>query len=108
MNADFNKRFFTDTDKTGRFIVRSLKTGKTYYVEPIDDSQRSADWGDVDPATKKITGHYGEKYIGSVTEEESLITEENGFEKIHRLGVGESPTSYIDRLDKEYQGKLKK
>jgi hypothetical protein len=33
--TDLDKRFLTNTDETGRFIVKSLVTGKKYYVEPI-------------------------------------------------------------------------
>lgn len=36
---DIKKRFLTNTDETGRFIVKSLTTGKTYYVEPIGIQQ---------------------------------------------------------------------
>jgi hypothetical protein len=42
-----------------------------------------------------------------VTEEESLITEENGFEKIHNIPSGTSPLAYIDKVDKELQEKMK-
>lgn len=52
---DVKKRFLTNTDETGRFIVKSLTTGKTYYVEPIGNGH-PADWGDINPATKKIEG----------------------------------------------------
>lgn len=52
---DIKKRFLTNTDETGRFIVKSLTTGKTYYVEPIGNGH-PADWGDINPATKKIEG----------------------------------------------------
>lgn len=41
---DITKRFLTNTDETGRFIVKSLVTGRTYYVEPIGNG-RPADWG---------------------------------------------------------------
>ena len=41
------------------------------------------------------------KYKGSIRPEESIITKENGFEKIHMLGVGESPLDYINRLEKD-------
>ena len=99
MDKDFTKRFLTNTDETGRFIVKSLKTGKTYYVEAIDEGERMR-WGDYNPATKTFeTSNYG-KYKGSVKPEESMVTEENGFKKIHTLGVGESPLDYIDRLEK--------
>lgn len=42
---DVKKRFLTNTDETGRFIVKSLTTGKTYYVEPIGNGH-PADWGE--------------------------------------------------------------
>ena len=103
MDKEFNKRFLTNTDDTGRFIVKSLKTGRTYYVEPIDNNEKNP-WGDYDPASKTfLTSNYGQKYKGSVKAEESLIKEENGFDKIHTLQPGESPLDYIDRLDKQYE-----
>jgi len=105
MNEEFKKKFLTNTDESGRFIVKSLKTGKTYYVEPIDGDEKTS-WGDFDPATKKFQGAYGLKFKGSIKPEESLITKENGFEKIHTLGVGESPLDYINRIDDEYYNKL--
>lgn len=49
--TDLDKRFLTNTDETGRFIVKSLTTGKKYYIEPIGN-----------PATKKVEGDYGQKY----------------------------------------------
>ena len=100
-----NKRFLTNSDKTGRFIVISKITGKKYYVEPIGNTH-AADWGDLDPATKKMTGTYGERYEGCVPEKDSLITEENGFEKIELLEPGVSPMSEIERRDKEYQKQM--
>ena len=100
MDKEFDKKFLTERDKTGRFIVKSLKTGKTYYIEPIDSNNRS-DWGDLDPVTKKMTGNYGTKYKGSIKSEESLITKENGFNKIYTLEPGESPLSFIERLEKD-------
>lgn len=105
MKEDVTKRFLTDRDETGRFIVRSMKTGKTYFVEPIDGKERVS-WGDFDPATKKFnTSDYGSKHKGSVKPEETMITEENGFGKIYMLGSGESPISFIDRIDDEYYEK---
>ena len=47
-------------------------TGRKYYVEPIGGH---SDWGDINPATKKVEGDYGEKYKGSVSEKESMITQ---------------------------------
>ena len=107
MNNDFKKKFLTNTDETGRFIVKSLKTGKTYFVEAIDGDEKSV-WGDYNPATKKFeTDNYGSKYKGSIKKDESLITEENGFDKIHTLKPGESPLDYINRIDEEYYNNLK-
>ena len=105
MDNDFKKKFLFNRDETGRFIVKSIKTGKSYFVEVIDGDERT-NWGDVDPATKKMTGSYGDKYKGSIRKEESMITKENGFDKIHTLGVGESPLDYINRIDDEYFEKM--
>ena len=102
---NIEERFLKDTDKTGRFIVKSKITGKKYFVEPIGNTH-AADWGDLDPATKKMTGSYGERYEGCVTEKESLITKENGFEKIELLDAGVSPLSVIDARDREYQKQM--
>lgn len=107
MDNDFKKKFLFNRDETGRFIVKSTKTGKSYFVEVIDGDERT-NWGDVDPATKKMTGSYGDKYKGSIRKEESMITKENGFDKIHILGVGESPLDYINRIDDEYFEKMSK
>ena len=105
MKEDVVKKFLINRDETGRFIVKSIKTNKTYFVETIDGEERTA-WGDFDPATKKFnTSVYGSKYKGSIKPEETMITEENGFTNIHTLGVGESPLSYIDNLDEEYYRK---
>ena len=107
MDNDFKKKFLFNRDETGRFIVKSTKTGKSYFVEVIDGDERT-NWADVDPATKKMTGSYGDKYKGSIRKEESMITKENGFDKIHTLGVGESPLDYINRIDDEYFEKMSK
>lgn len=107
MDNDFKKKFLFNRDETGRFIVKSIKTGKSYFVEVIDGDERT-NWGDVNPATKKMTGSYGDKYKGSIRKEESMITKENGFDKIHTLGVGESPLDYINRIDDEYFEKMSK
>lgn len=108
MNEDIRKRFLINNDGTGRFLVTSTKTGKTYFVEAIDSDELTK-WGDYDPATKKFqTENYGQKYKGSIKPEESMITEENGFTNIHTLGVGVSPLDYINRIDNEYYEKYMK
>ena len=53
-----------------------------------------------------MTGNYGERYEGCVSEKDSIITEANGFEKIELLGPGVSPLSEIDRRDREYQKQM--
>ena len=95
------KRFLTNTDKTGRFIVSSKITGITYFIEPIDNGKPDKLWGDLDPATKKLTGNYGNKAIGAVKEKDSLITTKNGFVNI--LTFKGSPLGEIDRRDKMYE-----
>ena len=102
---NIEERFLKDTDKTGRFIVKSKVTGKKYFVEPIGNTH-PADWGDLDPVTKKMGGYYGERYEGCVPEKDSLITKENGFEKLELLDPGVSPLSEIDRRDREYQKQM--
>lgn len=104
MDATLRQKFLTNTDETGRFIVTSKRTGKTYAVEPII-GKHTPIWGDMDPATKKVTGSYGKKYTGAINKDESLITEDNGFAKIHNLENGMSPLAYIDALDAEYPDK---
>ena len=104
MNDNFNKKFLTNTDESGRFIVMSKRTGKTYYVEPIMGGKQVR-WGDMDPATKKLSGDYGKKYTGAVEESESMVLEKNGFDKIHTLGPGTSPLISIDYIDSQYPDK---
>lgn len=67
-----------------------------------------SDWGDINPATKKVEGDYGEKYKGSVSEKESMITPENGFVLIETLEPGVSPLSVIEERDKRYEQMAKK
>ena len=88
--------------ETGRFFVTDLDTGRKFVVEPIDDSPHAADWGDVDPATKKLTVHYGEKYTGSVREEDSIITKENGFKNwVYFKGSYENGIKKLISLEKK-------
>ena len=82
-NVKVTKReFLTNRDETGREVVFFPETGKEYYVEYIEPRGHSVTWGDVDPATKKLTGTYGAKHNGGIKANESLITKENGFDNI--------------------------
>lgn len=106
MKPEFAKQFLTDTDHTGRFIVYSARTGKRYFVEAIDDGSVRTNWGSIDPATKQMMNKKGhDKYQGAVHPDESMITIENGFSKIHDLEPGMSPHSYIEFLDAQYPDK---
>ena len=104
---ELRKKFLTDTDDSGRFIVRSKRTGRTYYVEPI--GKKKTNWGDITSYGRggTVTGSYGKKHRGSIDPEDSLITLEKGFdeEKIHTLEPGISPLHFIDQLDSEYPDK---
>jgi hypothetical protein len=98
-----NKNFSVEKDfvLNGRFTVTSFRTGKRYFVEPIENEHTPL-WGDVNPATGKIEGSYGQKNKGGSREKESLITKENGFKNITYSGVGCSPFDVIDKLDAKY------
>jgi hypothetical protein len=101
-------KFFFETDHSGRFMVVSQRTGVKYFVEPIAPKNSGAKFGDIDPATKKLTGSYGDKYRGAVEEHESLITAENGFKNIRLLDKGVSPLLAIDSIDAKYKNVVKK
>ena len=84
--------------ETGRYYV---KVGnRTFCVEPIDNTlgKSRKHWGDVNPLTKEIEGNYGNKYLGAIHEDDSLITKENGFKNIIELKPGQSPYDYINKL----------
>jgi len=104
MNDNLRSKFLTNTDDTGRFIVYSKRTGRSYFVEPIVGAH-TPEWGSIDPATGKMMHKKGDgKYRGGIDAKESLITPENGFapEKITMLDVGVSPLNAIDVLDAQY------
>ncbi|GAA0730950.1 hypothetical protein GCM10009430_42610 [Aquimarina litoralis] len=95
------QRFLCKTEDTGRFIVQSKITGITYFIEPIDHGKPDKLWGDLDPATKKLTGDYGNTRRGAIKKEDSLISKENGFRNISTFKG--SPLGEIDRRDREYE-----
>jgi len=106
MRQDVLQKFFYRTEDSGRFLVTSKRTGVTYFVEPIDSGKPTVLWGDLDPATKKMTGDYGNKRRGAVLAENSLITKENGFQNISTFKG--SPLGEIDRRDRLYENEIKK
>jgi len=82
---------------TGRF--QFTVKGRTFFVEPIDNNLgKQKLWGDLDPATKKVTGSYGTKQRGAVHEDDSVITVDNGFKNIKLLPGGVSPIGYIEDM----------
>lgn len=101
ISDEIRKKFFFKTEDSGRFVVKSLNTGKTYYVETFDEGEITK-WGDLNPSTNKVEGDYGSKHKGAIKRSESLITEENGFTNIRELQPCESPLDYINRIDDEY------
>ena len=105
MKSELRTQFLTNTDETGRFLVTSSRTGKTYFVEPIGNVRTN--WGSIDPATGALTNKKGhDKYRGAIDAIDSLITSENGFFNIQLLPPGQSPLATIDYLDKQYPDKV--
>ena len=103
MTKDFFRNFLENTDETGRFIYCSIRTGKKYFVEVIGDSH--IEWGSYNPASGKIEHKKGaDKFTGSISPSNSLITEENCI-NIETLPIGTSPFSYIEKLDSKYPNK---
>jgi len=96
-----HKDFLFKSEDTGRFLIKSKASGKTYFVEPQGDPH--VEWGSVDVSSGKMNVKKGwKKNKGSTEIEDSLITTENGFKNITTLKAGESPLAYIERIDKEY------
>lgn len=77
---------------TGRYFYHDPHTGRRFCVEPIserDQKREDTAWsnGGIDP----VRG-------GSIREDESIITAENGFTGITFLKPGVSPDAYIAAL----------
>lgn len=107
MDATFRSRFLTNTDDTGRFIVYSMRTGRQYFVEPIE-TEHTPKWGSIDPATGNLMHKKGDgKYRGGIDAKDSLITHENGFKNIRMLDKGQSPHSAIEYIDAQYPDQVK-
>lgn len=95
------ENFLVNSSDTGRFLVTSKRTGRTYFIEPQGDPH--VEWGSVDQSTGKMNVKKGwKKNKGSTEREDSLITTENGFENIVTLKAGMSPLAYIEEIDSKY------
>lgn len=81
---------------TGRHYV--IVKGRKFCIEPIDNflGKGRSKWGDINPATNKVEGNYGDKFPGAIHEKDSIITEENGFKNI--TTTSGSPYSVIDKI----------
>lgn len=100
-------------DKTADAVFDSVESGditKEEALTILTDNKLLpvANWGDINPATKKVEGDYGQKYTGCVSEKESLITPENGFRLIETLEAGMSPLSVVYQRDLEYEKLMNK
>ena len=102
---DVQKNFLINSDETGKFIVRSSRTGIVYFIEPIGYTKTR--WGDLDPASGKVTGSYGKKHTGAIKADESVISEENDFTNVVTLSPGVSPLMYIDMIDSKREKEKK-
>ena len=96
-NKISRNEFLTNRDETGN-MVYVMPDGHQYFIEVINNNNKRVKWGDVDTATDKIQGSYGDKYEGSIKPEQSIITEENGFKNI-TWGEG-SIESTIEKMEK--------
>lgn len=101
MKTISRKEFLVNRDETGREVVYFPETGKEYFVEYIEPRGHKTFWGDIDPATKKVTGSYGKKTTGAIKDIESMITKENGFDDI-KEGMG-SPYSTISEMHEKWK-----
>jgi hypothetical protein len=85
---------------TGRYIVVDEATGRKFWIEPISArDEKSTDRvftnGGYDGESVK---NKSQSLGGSVYEEDSKLTLENGFTHVTTLSPGASPHSYIEYL----------
>ncbi len=66
---EIKQNFLINSEDTGRFLVKSLKSGKTYFVEAIGDPH--LEWGSLDPATKDLTNKKVLDKISSIIDGEA-------------------------------------
>jgi len=97
-----NSEFLKNRDETGKEIFVFLDTGKQYFVEYIKPRGHNVTWGDIDVATKKLTGSYGGRNNGAIEADESVITKENGFDNIVE-GQGASVEWTIQKMHNKWK-----
>lgn len=94
------------TNDNGRYWVIDKKTGRKFCVETISDrDQKVTDQTFKNGVSDGVSRTEGTKWHseaqgGSIREEDSIITGENGFKKIWNLPTGTSPDGFIEALCK--------
>ncbi len=85
-------------NETGRFYIKDLATGRTFCVEPIHErDEKATDIAFTNGGTDgKAVKNKSKIQGGSVSEDESIITEENGFTNIHTFKG--SPDGFVSWL----------
>jgi hypothetical protein len=86
--------------ESGRYYVRDGKTGRVFCVEPLsaDNEKTTAKVfknGGTDTTSEK---NKSQPQGGSIYEEDSIITEENGFKHIEFAPPGMSPMDIINKM----------
>lgn len=73
---------------TGRFFVKDLNSGRVFCVEPIENRQEAK----VELQASETVVRDNKKHKGTITEKDSIIKTENGFDNI---GYSTNPIDYI-------------
>jgi hypothetical protein len=77
---------------TGRYFYHDPRSGRRFCIEPISErvqKQEEKTW---------TNGGINQVRGGSIREDESIITSENGFTGITTLPPGVSPDAFIEAL----------
>lgn len=82
---------------SGRFYVY-MQSGRKFCVEPYGTSH--TDWGNYNPATRKIEKVTAKDADEVIDESNTQITLENGYKNICILEPGMSPIGFIEMLDR--------
>lgn len=82
----------THRTSNGRYFVVDQATGRKFCVEVIHTRNDAVDGDWTNGGIDKV------HHRGSISKDESIITEENGYKNIIDLPAGVSPTDYINKL----------